>query len=85
MNEKGIKPQSSEEQSQKRNAIDIAKEHIQQLCEGFQQSPEKIAEYLTFAAQFYNYSARNTMLIYHKNPMPFLFPVEQSFKKWGLL
>ena len=45
MNEKGIKPQSSEEQSQKRNAIDIAKEHIQQLCEGFQQSPEKIAEY----------------------------------------
>ena len=83
MNEKGIKPQSSEEQSQKRNAIDIAKEHIQQLCEGFQQSPEKIAEYLTFAAQFYNYSARNTMLIYHKNPHAVFVASRTKFQEMG--
>lgn len=83
MNEKGIKPQSSEEQSQKRNAIDIAKEHIQQLCEGFQQSPEKIAEYLTFAAQFYNYSARNTMLIYHKNPHAIFVSSRTKFQEMG--
>lgn len=38
------------------------------LAENFHQNPEEIAEYLKFSTRFYNYSSRNTMLIYKQNP-----------------
>lgn len=38
-----------------------------ELSENFKHSPDDIAEYLKFSSQFYNYSARNSMLIYQQN------------------
>lgn len=38
------------------------------LAENFRQNPQEIAEYLKFSTRFYNYSNRNTMLIYQQNP-----------------
>lgn len=32
------------------------------------QSEEDLAEYLTFCSKFYQYSARNQLLIYHQRP-----------------
>lgn len=37
------------------------------LAENFKHKPEDIAEYLKFSSQFYNYSSRNSMLIYQQN------------------
>lgn len=37
------------------------------LAESFKESPQNFAEYLKFSSQFYNYSARNSMLIYTQN------------------
>lgn len=56
-----------------------AMKQINQMAEQFQESPETIAEYLEFGAQFYNYSSRNTMLIYTQNKGATFV---QSFKAW---
>lgn len=37
------------------------------LAESFRSNPQDIAEYLKFSSQFYNYSSRNSMLIYQQN------------------
>lgn len=37
------------------------------LAESFKENPQNFAEYLKFSSQFYNYSARNSMLIYTQN------------------
>ncbi len=37
------------------------------LAESFKNNPQDIAEYLKFSSQFYNYSSRNSMLIYQQN------------------
>ncbi len=37
------------------------------LAESFKEKPQNFAEYLKFSSQFYNYSARNSMLIYTQN------------------
>lgn len=37
------------------------------LAESFKDNPQVFAEYLRFSSQFYNYSARNSMLIYEQN------------------
>lgn len=46
---------------------DQAKEQIHDLARSFRDTPEQIQEFLTFGAKFYQYSARNTMLIYKQN------------------
>lgn len=46
---------------------DQAKEQIHDLARSFRDTPEQIQEFLTFEAKFYQYSARNTMLIYKQN------------------
>ncbi len=37
------------------------------LAESFKNNPQDIAEYLKFSSKFYNYSSRNSMLIYQQN------------------
>lgn len=67
----------------KPTAIEIAKQQILELCDGFRQSPKKIEAYLAFASQFYNYSNRNTMLIYHQNPQALFVGSRTTFQKMG--
>lgn len=65
------------EQMQERE--DQAKEQIHDLARSFRDTPEQIQEFLTFGAKFYQYSARNTMLIYKQNRGA---TYVQSFKNW---
>lgn len=58
---------------------DQAKEQIHDLARSFRDTPEQIQEFLTFGAKFYQYSARNTMLIYKQNRGATFV---QSFKNW---
>lgn len=37
------------------------------LAESFKENPQEFVEYLRFSSQFYNYSARNSMLIFSQN------------------
>lgn len=37
------------------------------LAESFKENPQEFAKYLRFSSQFYNYSARNSMLIFSQN------------------
>lgn len=37
------------------------------LAESFKENPQEFAEYLRFSSQFYNYSVRNSMLIFSQN------------------
>lgn len=39
---------------------------IQNIVNNFKEDPEKILEFIDFQSRFYNYSTRNTMLIYAK-------------------
>lgn len=41
---------------------------IQNIVNNFKEDPEKILEFIDFQSRFYNYSTRNTMLIYAQNP-----------------
>ncbi len=54
-------PSKSEElkKEMQQKVIDLAK--------NFVQNPQEIAEYLKFSSRFYNYSTRNSMLIYSQN------------------
>lgn len=59
---------------------DKAWEQIRTLAESFEQSPDQIAEYLSFASKFaYQYSVRNTQLIYMQNRGAAFC---QSYDKW---
>ena len=40
---------------------------VKDIVNNFHNKPEDIAEYLKFRSRFYNYSTRNTMLIYQQN------------------
>lgn len=44
-----------------------ASKELLQITETFKENPDQIAEYLSFSAQFTQYSARNKLLIYHQN------------------
>lgn len=41
---------------------------IQNIVNNFKEDPEKILEFIDFQSRFYNYSTRNTILIYAQNP-----------------
>ena len=59
---------------------DKAWEQIRSLVESFEHSPEQIAEYLSFASRFaYQYSVRNTQLIFMQNRGAAFC---QSYDKW---
>lgn len=55
------------------------KSMIQEIGETFEENPEIIAEALAFGSQFYQYSMRNSMLIYNQNKHS---QYVQSFQKW---
>lgn len=56
-----------------------ARAYIENLSHSYQTNPESIAEMLEFGTKMYQYSARNTMLIYAQNPHAMYV---QSFKSW---
>lgn len=53
------------------------------LAESFKQNPQDIAEYLKFTSRFYNYSSRNTMLIYMQNMGAMYCNSFKGFKDMG--
>lgn len=59
-----------------KNVLDIAK--------NFETSTETLIEYLKFQNRFYNYSARNTMLIQQQNPAAGFCNSFKAFKDLGL-
>lgn len=44
------------------------KQKVIELAKNFKDNPQNMIEYLQFSTRFYNYSSRNTMLIYQQNP-----------------
>lgn len=44
------------------------RQEIKEMCDRFKRDPAQYMEYLSFAGRFYQYSARNRMLIYMQNP-----------------
>ena len=67
----------SEEQKKEiqKKVIDIA--------ENFKENAQDFAEYLKFSSKFYNYSARNTMLIYSQNPGACFCNSYKTYKDMG--
>lgn len=56
------------------------KKQILDIMENYSKSPDEMIEFLKFQSRFYQYSARNCMLIYMQNMGAELC---QSFKAWG--
>jgi len=52
---------------------------IKKTAENYTTNPEKLAEFFEFGSRFYNYSVRNSMLIYNQNPNATYI---QSFDAW---
>lgn len=52
---------------QQKQQMDELHTRITEIGDHFNLSPETIADYLTFAGRFYQYSPRNNMLIYSQN------------------
>ncbi len=59
-------------------------EEIQNITLHYQEDPAMVAEFLAFKAQFYQYSARNALLIQRqKTRTAPLWPILSSGKSWG--
>lgn len=69
--------------AERKSAVDIAKEQIQNLCNSFKKDPQQYVEYLKFSARFYKYSGRNMMLIYHQKPSANFVASRTAFKDMG--
>lgn len=54
-------------------------ERVKEIAENYVRDPAKIAEALVFGSKFYDYSVRNTQLIYSQNPYA---QYVQSFPAW---
>ncbi len=57
-----------------------ARQQILDIMENYTQNTDEMIEYLAFQSRFYQYSARNTMMIYMQNQGAMLC---QSFAAWG--
>ena len=57
-----------------------ARQQILNIMENYSKNMDEMLEFLKFQSRFYQYSARNTMLIYMQNMGAMLC---QSFKAWG--
>lgn len=51
-----------------KDKMNILSNEIKNIGDNFQANPENIAEFISFSSNFYNYSYRNTMLIYSQRP-----------------
>ncbi|MFR8463085.1 MAG: hypothetical protein ACLVEX_18425 [Ruthenibacterium lactatiformans] len=69
--------------AERKSAVDIAKEQIQNLCNSFKKDPQQYVEYLKFSARFYKYSGRNMMLIYQQKPGANFVASRTAFKDMG--
>lgn len=56
---------------------------IKDITQNFHTKPEDLAEYIKFSSRFYNYSTRNTMLIYKQNPGALFCGSFKRFKDMG--
>lgn len=71
---------TKEEQKEWREAQQRAmQKRIQELTDTWKENPETIAELFEFGSHIYQYSPRNTMLIYSQNPHA---TYAQSFQAW---
>lgn len=52
---------------QQKEKMDKLQSQIKEIGDNFNLSPETLADYYSFAGRFYQYSARNNMLIYGQN------------------
>lgn len=69
----------NEERKRAEEKEEQLKSMIKEIGDNFEVQPELIAEAVAFGSQFYQYSLRNTMLIYQQNPYS---QYVQSFQKW---
>lgn len=76
MNETNLK-------NEKISITERGKLKIQELCEDFWQSPQNIEPYLEFASRFYDYSARNIMLMYMQNHNARFVGSKTKFQQMG--
>ena len=53
--------------AEQKEKLDELHARITEIGEGFNLSPETLADYYSFAGRFYQYSPRNNMLIYDQN------------------
>lgn len=56
---------------------------IKDIANNFHTKPEELAEYLKFSSKFYQYSVRNTMLIYQQNEGALFCGSFKKFKDMG--
>lgn len=60
-----------------------ANQRITELAQTWRNNPEDIAEFIRFQSKFYNYSARNKMLIYKQNPRASFVASIKDFNEMG--
>lgn len=69
----------NEEKKRAEQKEEQLKNMIKEIGDNFEVQPELIAEAVAFGSQFYQYSLKNTMLIYQQNKYS---QYVQSFQKW---
>lgn len=70
--------------AEQENKLDEASKLIKEIGETYRTDPELIAEHLAFAAKFYKYSVKNTMLIRAQNPGAIYIQSFAAWKKMGV-
>ena len=63
--------------------VDALRDQITELQNSFQADPNLLLEYLAFKAQFYNYSPRNSLMIYTQNRYATFVGSRTLYKKLG--
>lgn len=61
-----------------------AREKLQEFAESYKENPETIADYLQFSQRFYEYSVKNTELIYQQNRGATFVKSYADWKKEGV-
>lgn len=78
-----IRKSKEEYAAEQKNKLENINSTIKEIATTYKNNPEQIAELLTFSARFYEYSARNVMLIRHQNAGATFFQGFEAWKKEG--
>lgn len=78
-----IRKSKEEYAAEQKNKLENINSTIKEIATTYKNNPEQIAELLTFSARFYEYSARNVMLIRHQNAGATFFQGFEAWKKDG--
>ena len=78
-----IRKSKEEYAAEQKNKLENINSTIKEIATTYKNNPEQIAELLTFSARFYEYSARNVMLIRHQNAGSTFFQGFEAWKKDG--